>query len=76
MNSKGSSPTQPGRGIQKIVDLFHELSDLADKAGKYCALQTAPEMDSIDSQDFDGLTEKAINEEQKEYMTNACDFVT
>jgi len=33
-------------------------------------------MDSIDSQDFDGLTEKAINEEQKEYMTNACDFVT
>jgi len=76
MNSKGSSPTQPEQGIWKIVDLFHELSDLADKAGKYCASQTAPEMDSINSQDFDGLTEKAINEEQKEYMTNAYDFVT
>ena len=58
------------------MDLFHELSDLVDKAGKYCASQTAPEMDSIDSQDFDGLTEKAINEERKEYVTNACDFVT
>ena len=58
------------------MDLFHELSDLADKAGKYCALQTAPEMDSINSQDFDGLTEKAIDEERKEYVTNACDFVT
>ena len=33
-------------------------------------------MDSIDSQDFDGLTEKAIDEERKEYVTNACDFVT
>jgi hypothetical protein len=76
MNSKRSSPTQPGRGIRKIVDLFHELSDLADKAGKYCASQTAPEMDSIDSQDFDGLTEKAIDEERKEYVTNTCDFVT
>jgi len=58
------------------VDLFHELSDLADKAGKYCASQTAPEMDSIDSCDFDGLMERAIDEEQKEYMTNACDLVT
>lgn len=68
MNRKGSSPTQPGRGIRKIVDLFHELSDLADKAGKYCASDTAPEMNSIDSQDFDGLTENAINEERKEYV--------
>jgi len=58
------------------VDLFHELSDLADKAGKYCASQTVPEMDSIDSPDFDGLTERAIDEEQKEYVTNACDLVT
>ena len=68
INRKGSSPTQPGRGIWKIVDLFHELSNLVDKAGKYCASDIAPEMDSIDSQDFDGLTENAINEEQKEYV--------
>ena len=71
MNRKGSSPTQPGRGIRKIVDLFHELSDLADKAGKYCASDTAPEMNSIDSQDFDGLTENAINEERKEYVIHS-----
>ena len=56
--------------------MFYELSDLADKAGKYYASQTAPEMDSIDSQDFDGLMEKAIDEERKEYVTNTCDFVT
>jgi len=58
------------------VDLFHELSDLVDKAGKYYASQTAPKMDSINSHDFDGLTERAIDEEQKEYMTNTCDLVT
>jgi len=68
MNRKPPSPTQPGRGIQKIVDLFHELSDLADKAGKFCASDTAPEMCSIDSQDFDGMTEDAIEEERKEYV--------
>jgi hypothetical protein len=50
------------------VDLFHELSDLVDKAGKYCASDTAPEMDHIDSQDFEGLTEKAIEEEKMEYV--------
>jgi hypothetical protein len=66
MNRKASSPTQPGRGIRKIVDLFHELSDLVDKAGKYCASDTVPEMDSMDSQDFEGLTEEAIEEEWKE----------
>jgi hypothetical protein len=68
MFRKGSSPTQPGRGIRKIVDLFHELSDLADKAGKYCASDTAPEMDFFDSQDFEGMTEEAINDERKEYV--------
>jgi hypothetical protein len=74
INRKGPSPTQPGRGIRKIVDLFHELSDLADKAGKYCASETAPEMDSIDSQDFEGLTEDAINKERQEYIIYTCDL--
>ncbi len=74
MNRKGPSPTQPGRGIWKIIDLFHELSDLADKAGKYCVSEMAPEMDSINSQDFEGLTEEAIDEEQQEYIINACDL--
>jgi len=76
MNRKPPSPTQPGQGIQKIIDLFHELSNLVDKAGKFCASDTAPEMCSIDSQDFDGLTEDAIEEEQKEYMfmINACNL--
>ena len=59
------------------MDLFHELSDLVDKAGKYCASNTVPEMGSMDSQDFDGLLEEAIEEEQKEYvhvMINICDL--
>ena len=34
----------------------------------------APEMDSINSQDFEGLTEEAIDEEQQEYIINACDL--
>jgi hypothetical protein len=68
MNRKGSSPTQPGRGIRKIVDLFHELSDLVDRAGKYCASDLVPEMDLFDSQDFKGMTEEGIDEEQKEYI--------
>jgi len=63
MNRKGSSPTQPGRGIWKIVDLFHELSDLADRAGQYCTSDSAPEMDFFNCQDFKGITEEAINEE-------------
>ena len=50
------------------MDLFHELSDLVDKAEKYCTSNTVPEMGSIDSQDFDGLSEEAIEEEQKEYV--------
>jgi len=31
-------------------------------------------MDSIDSQDFEGLTEEAINEERQEYIIDACDL--
>jgi hypothetical protein len=47
-----------------------------DKAGKFGASDMAPEMCSIDSQDFDGLTKDAIEEERKEYMfmINACNL--
>jgi len=58
------------------MNLFHKLSDLADKAEKFYALQTAPKMDFINSCDFDGLTEKAINKEWKKYIINTCDLVT
>ena len=76
MNRKAPSPTQPGWGIRKIIDLFHELSELVDKAGKFGASDMVPEMCSINSQDFDGLTEDAIEEEQKEYMfmINVCNL--
>jgi hypothetical protein len=74
INRKGPSPTQPGWGTRKIVNLFHEISDLADKAGKYCASETAPEMDSINSQDFEGLTEDVINKERQEYVIYTCDL--
>jgi len=42
--------------------------------GKYCASEMAPEMNSINSQDFEGLTEEAIDKEQQEYVINACDL--
>jgi hypothetical protein len=31
-------------------------------------------MDSIDSQDFEGLTEDVINEERQEYIIYTCDL--
>jgi hypothetical protein len=34
LEDKKTSPTQLGRGIRKIVDLYHDLSDLLNKAKK------------------------------------------
>jgi len=33
-----NSPTQPGWGIRKIVDLYHDLSDLLNKAKKHSTI--------------------------------------
>jgi hypothetical protein len=56
-----TSPTQPGRGIRKIVDLYHDLTELLSKARKQSTLE------DMDQDDFIGMTEDEIEEERKEY---------
>jgi hypothetical protein len=68
--NRKTSPTQPGRGIRKIVDLYHDLSDLLSKANKHSTIlnelnpATIEEMDKLD---FVGMTDDEIDEEKKEY---------
>ena len=69
-NSKSGSLTQPGQGIRKVVDLFHDLIDLLGKADKHAAetdLDPA-ELEEINTIDFLGLTEEEIDDECKEWV--------
>lgn len=63
-----TSPTQPGRGIRRVVDLYHELEILLAKADKHAAIDTLDpeEVADIDRIDFIGLTEEQIEDERKE----------
>lgn len=65
--SRVCSQTQPGRGIRKIVNLFHNLSDLLSKADKHAAETTLDpiELEEINNIDFLGLTEEEINDEHE-----------
>lgn len=75
-DSKLCSQTQPGQGIRKIVDLFHDLSDLLGKADKHAAetnLDPA-DLEEINTIDFLGLTEEEIDEERKEWVALTSDF--
>ena len=56
-----TSPTQPGRGIRKVVDLYHDLTVLLNKGRKKWT------QDEMDQSDFIGMTEEEIEDEQKEY---------
>ena len=69
-NRRPCSPTQPGWGIQKIIDLFHDLPELLDKAEKHAMSQRLEpdEMEGIDGSDFAGLTQEDIDEERQEYV--------
>jgi hypothetical protein len=68
---KASSPTQPGRGIRKIVDLFHDLPELLDKANRHVVSQKLgpTERAKVESQDFEGKTKEDIEDERQEYVT-------
>ena len=68
MNRKGSSPTQPGWGIRKIIDLYHDLPDLVEKANKHLPNIPQSEMEEMDKIEFAGLSEESIEEERKEYV--------
>ena len=65
---KTSSLTQPGRGIRKIIDLYHDLPDLVAKADKHAAMSThhLDEIEEENLNDFAGLTEDQIEQEIKE----------
>lgn len=67
-NRKPTSATQPGRGIRKIIDLFHDLPELLDKADKYAMSQrlSPAEMAKIDKSEFEGMAEDDITEERQE----------
>lgn len=69
MVSKNSA-TQPGRGIRKIVDLYHDLPTLLNKARKHQSTVLAPRStrnQEEDRIDFIGMTEEEEDEERKEY---------
>jgi hypothetical protein len=68
MNRKGSSPTQPGRGICKIIDLYHDLPDLVEKANKHSTNIPRSESEEMDKLEFAGLSEEAIEDEHNEYI--------
>ncbi len=72
MNRKGSSPTQPGWGICKIVDLYHDLPDLVEKANKHSLNIQQSEREEMDNIEFAGMSEEAIEDERKEYVPLVC----
>jgi hypothetical protein len=64
------SPTQPGQGIRKIVDLYHDLADVLDKAKKHHTILNEENPETIEDMnriDFIGMSEDEVEEEQKEY---------
>jgi hypothetical protein len=68
-NRKGNSPTQPGWGIHKIIDLYHDLPDLVEKANKHLPNNLQSEMQENDKVEFSGMSEEAIEDECKEYVS-------
>lgn len=68
MDRKVASPTQQGRGIRKVIDLYHELPDLVAKANKHMSMSELDpeEIEEALRVDFVGLTEDQIEEELKE----------
>jgi hypothetical protein len=68
------SLTQPGRGIRKIVDLFHDLPELLEKADRHDEAQSLEpdELEERDSIDFKGMTQEQIDEERQEYVVISC----
>jgi len=59
------SPTQPGWGIRKIVNLYHNLTVLLNKARKQSAIDAldSESVEEMEFSDFKGMTEEEIEEE-------------
>lgn len=79
LSNRRISPTQPGRGIRKIVDLYHDLTDLLDKAKKHSSIinELDPTMiEEMNKIDFVGMSKEEIEEEQKEYATSLASLTS
>jgi hypothetical protein len=65
-----TSATKPGRGIRKVVDLYHDLTALLAMAGKQSTINTlSPDrLEEQDRIDFAGMTQEEIEDERKEYV--------
>lgn len=68
MNRKHKSPTQPGRGIRKIVDLYHDLQVLVEKAGLHASRKVLDpeELKERDRLESVGFSEDEVKERRKE----------
>jgi len=67
-SSKKQSPTKPGRGIRKVADLYHDLSDLVIKANLHAGeIGLDPsDIEDLDLVTFCGMTNEAIAAEKEE----------
>jgi hypothetical protein len=68
------SLTQPGWGIWKIVNLFHDLPELLEKADRHDEAQSLEpdELEEHNSIDFKGMTQEQIDKECQEYVVISC----
>ena len=67
VNRKTKLATQPGRGIRKIIDLYHDLPDLLDKATKYANLLDSDVRGRHDSDEAEllGMAEEDVKKREK-----------
>jgi hypothetical protein len=65
---KDGSLTQLGWEICRIMDLYHNLPNLVEKASKHLPSVIQSERDEIDKIEFVGLSDEAIEEECQEYV--------
>jgi hypothetical protein len=65
VNRKAQSLTQPGRGIRKIVDLYHDLPELLDKVNKHAHLLNPDMSGQRDSDEAEllGMSKQEIDKE-------------
>jgi hypothetical protein len=63
-----SSPTQPGRGIRRVADLYNNLTDLLNKARTHSTINglSRAGIEEMERNDFKGMSEDAIEELRKE----------
>jgi hypothetical protein len=78
LEDRKTSPTQSGRGIRKIIDLYHDIYDLLNKAQKHSTIVNGLDpavIEEMDRIDFVDMSEDEIEEERKEYAPPSQDHI-